>query len=51
VYGAETATITLLGQYVAADFQVSTSTQGGTVVTYQPVSTSQTVALVNPHQT
>jgi hypothetical protein len=41
----------LLGQYVTADFQVSSDKHGGTVVTDPPVSTSQNVALVNPHQT
>jgi hypothetical protein len=49
--GTHTATITLLGQYVAADFHVSTDGHGGTFVTDPPVSTSQTVAFVNPHQT
>jgi hypothetical protein len=49
--GTNTATITLLGHYVAGDFHVSTDNHGGTFVTDQPVSASQNVALVNPHQT
>jgi autotransporter passenger strand-loop-strand repeat protein len=47
--GTETATITLLGQYVAGNFHVRTDNHGGTLVTDPPVSASQTVALVNPH--
>jgi autotransporter passenger strand-loop-strand repeat protein len=49
--GTHTATVTLLGQYVAGNFHVSTDGHGGTYVTDPPVSTSQTVALVNTHQT
>jgi hypothetical protein len=49
--GTETATITLLGQYVAGNFHVSSDKHGGTFVTDPPVSASQNVALVNPHQT
>jgi hypothetical protein len=49
--GTHTATITLLGQYVTADFHVSTDKHGGTFVTDPPVSGSQNVALVNQHQT
>ena len=45
------AALTLLGQYVAGNFRVSTDNHGGTMVTDQPVSASQNVALVNPHQT
>jgi autotransporter passenger strand-loop-strand repeat protein len=52
--GTETADITLLGQYVTADFRVSTDGHGGTFVTDPPAKTEtdvQNVALVNPHQT
>ena len=49
--GNETATITLLGQYAAGNFRVSTDGHGGTLVTDPPISASQNVALVNPHQT
>jgi autotransporter passenger strand-loop-strand repeat protein len=49
--GTETATITLLGQYVAGNFHVRTDNNGGTLVNDPAVSASQTVALVNPHQT
>jgi hypothetical protein len=49
--GTHTARLTLLGQYVAGNFHVSTDGHGGTVVTEQPVSASQNVALVNAHQT
>jgi autotransporter passenger strand-loop-strand repeat protein len=49
--GTHTATITLLGQYVAGNFHVSSDKHGGTFVTDPPVSASQNVALVNPHQT
>jgi hypothetical protein len=45
-----TATITLLGQYVAGNFHVLSDKHGGTFVTDPPASTSH-VALVNPHQT
>jgi hypothetical protein len=48
--GSETATITLLGQYVAGNFHVSSDKHGGTFVTDPPVSSSQNLALVNPHQ-
>jgi hypothetical protein len=41
----------LLGQYVAGNFHVSSDKHGGTFVTDPPVSASQNVALVNPHQT
>jgi hypothetical protein len=49
--GSHTATITLLGQYVAGNFHVLSDNRGGTFVTDPPVSASQNVALVNPHQT
>jgi autotransporter passenger strand-loop-strand repeat protein len=49
--GTETATLTLLGQYVAGDFFVRTDGHGGTIVTDPPVSAAQNVALVNPHNT
>jgi autotransporter passenger strand-loop-strand repeat protein len=49
--GSETATITLLGQYVAGNFHVSSDKHGGTFVTDPPVGAWQNVALVNPHQT
>jgi autotransporter passenger strand-loop-strand repeat protein len=48
--GTHTATITLLGQYVAGNFHVSTDGHGGTFVTDPPVKSStdlQTVALVH----
>jgi autotransporter passenger strand-loop-strand repeat protein len=48
--GIHTAHFTLLGQYVAGNFHVSTDGHGGTLVTEQPVSASS-IALVNPHQT
>jgi hypothetical protein len=41
----------LLGQYITADFRLSSDKHGGTFVTDPPVTSSQTVALVNPHQT
>jgi hypothetical protein len=41
----------LLGQYVTADFHVSSDRHGGTFVTDPPIGTSQTLALANPHQT
>jgi hypothetical protein len=41
----------LLGQYVTADFRVSSDKHGGTIVTEQPVSTPHSLTLVNPHQT
>jgi hypothetical protein len=47
--GTHIATITLLGQYVTADFHVSTDNHGGTLVTDPPVRASQTAALVSPH--
>jgi autotransporter passenger strand-loop-strand repeat protein len=49
--GSHIARLRLLGQYVTADFHVSSDKHGGTFVTEQPVSASQTAALVNPHQT
>jgi hypothetical protein len=52
--GSHTADITLLGQYVTADFHVRTDNHGGTFVTDPPAKTEadvQNVALVNPHQT
>jgi autotransporter passenger strand-loop-strand repeat protein len=52
--GSHAAMITLLGQYVTADFRVSSDKHGGTIVTDPAVKTDadvQTVALVNPHQT
>jgi hypothetical protein len=49
--GTHTATITLLGQCVTADFHVSIDKRGGTFVTDPLVSISQNVALANPHQT
>jgi autotransporter passenger strand-loop-strand repeat protein len=45
------ASITLIGQYIPTDFRVSTDGHGGTFVTAPSVSASETVALVNPHQT
>jgi hypothetical protein len=48
--GTETATIPLLGRYVAGSFKVSTDGHGGTFVTDPPVKSStdvQTVALVH----
>jgi autotransporter passenger strand-loop-strand repeat protein len=52
--GSHAAMITLLGQYVTADFRVSSDKHGGTIVTDPAVKTEadvQTLALVNPHQT
>jgi hypothetical protein len=52
--GSHTADITLLGQYVTADFHVKTDNHDGTYVSDPPVKTEtdvQAVALANPHQT
>jgi autotransporter passenger strand-loop-strand repeat protein len=50
--GTQTADILLLGQYSTANFHVSSSTAGGTIVTDPPVVTQtdlQPEGLVNPH--
>jgi hypothetical protein len=49
--GTHTAALTLIGQYVAGNFHVSTDGHGGTFVTDPPVSASENAALVNPHET
>jgi hypothetical protein len=49
--GSNTANITLLGQYVIANFHLASDKHGSTFVIDPPVSNSQNVALVNPHQT
>jgi autotransporter passenger strand-loop-strand repeat protein len=52
--GSHTADITLLGQYMTANFHARTDNHGGTFVTDPPAKTEtdvQNVALVNPHQT
>jgi autotransporter passenger strand-loop-strand repeat protein len=48
--GGVSADITLLGQYVQANFKISDDTHGGTVVADPPV-VAQADLLVNPHST
>jgi hypothetical protein len=50
--GAVTANLTLLGQYATANFHVSSSTRGGTIVTDPPLvaqTDPQPGTLANPH--
>ena len=45
------ASIALLGQYAAVDFQVGSDQNNGALVTYTPLSASQNDANTNPYQT
>jgi autotransporter passenger strand-loop-strand repeat protein len=47
--GTHTATLLLLGQYVAANFTAQTDGQGGTLITDPPVSTNSQLLLTQPH--
>jgi len=48
-----TANITLIGQYVAADFHLTSDGMGGTLVTDPPLTATDAnpITLVNPHHT
>jgi hypothetical protein len=48
--GGTSASITLLGQYMAGNFKLSDDLHGGTLVGDPPV-VAQTDLLVNPHTT
>jgi hypothetical protein len=49
-HGGNTANITLLGQYVAGNFNIATDGHGGTVVYDPAVSSTDTNRLANTHQ-
>ena len=49
--GTHNASIALLGQYVAAGFQVGSDQGTGTMVTYTPPAASDPTSITNPNQT
>jgi hypothetical protein len=51
--GGSSANLTLLGQYVTANFGIQSNGVGGTLVTDPPVAPTDAnpVTLVNPHHT